>query len=140
MKRVAGRMKSELAQFRELAAFAQFASDLDRTTRAQIDRGQRLTELLKQPQYAPVPLEDQVVSIFAGTNGLLDDVPVPQVRQFEREMLEYMHVQQSELMNRIADSKDLTRDDEDAVRKALEEFKSGTSYGQPATGRAAAAS
>jgi F-type H+-transporting ATPase subunit alpha len=140
MKRVAGRMKSELAQFRELAAFAQFASDLDRTTRAQIDRGQRLTELLKQPQYAPVALEDQVVSIFAGTNGFLDDVPVPQVRQFERDMLEYMHLQRADLMNTIAESKDLTKDDEDALRDALAEFKRGTTFGQPAMGRAAAAS
>jgi F-type H+-transporting ATPase subunit alpha len=140
MKRVAGRMKSELAQFRELAAFAQFASDLDRTTRAQIERGQRLTELLKQPQYQPASLEDQVVSIFAGTNGFLDDVPVPQVRQFERELLEYMHLQQAEVMNKIAETKDLTKDDEDALREAITAFKRSTAFGQPATGRAAAAS
>jgi F-type H+-transporting ATPase subunit alpha len=140
MKRVAGRMKSELAQFRELAAFAQFASDLDRTTRAQIERGQRLTELLKQPQYQPAPLEDQVVSIFAGTNGFLDDVPVPQVRQVERDLLDFMHLQHANIMDRIAETKDLTKDDEEALRNALTEFKRGTSYGQPATGRAVAAS
>jgi F-type H+-transporting ATPase subunit alpha len=140
MKRVAGRMKSELAQFRELAAFAQFASDLDRTTRAQIDRGQRLTELLKQPQYQPASLEDQVAAIFAGTNGIIDDVPVPQVREFERQMLEYLHVQRADLMNRIAETKDLTKDDEEALRAALQEFKRGTTFGQPATGRAVAAS
>src|SRR5436305_10409533 len=104
MKRVAGRMKSELAQFRELAAFAQFSSDLDRATRAQIDRGQRLTELLKQPQYQPVPLENQVVSIFAGTNGLLDDVPVARVREFERDLLDFMGTQHPDLLTTIADS------------------------------------
>ena len=140
MKRVAGRMKSELAQFRELAAFAQFASDLDRTTRAQIDRGQRLTELLKQPQYAPVPLADQVVSIFAGTNGLLDDVPVAQVREFERQMLEFMHLQHANIMETIAETKDWTKETEEAVRAAVTQFKRGTAFGQPAAGRAVAAS
>ncbi|MCB0240493.1 MAG: F0F1 ATP synthase subunit alpha, partial [Anaerolineae bacterium] len=76
MKQVAGRLKLELAQFRELAAFAQFGSDLDESTQRQLDRGQRLTELLKQPQYQPVALDKQVMSIYAGTNGLLDQVPV----------------------------------------------------------------
>jgi F-type H+-transporting ATPase subunit alpha len=140
MKRVAGTMKSELAQFRELAAFAQFSSDLDRSTRAQIDRGQRLTELLKQPQYAPVSLENQVVSIFAGTNGLIDDVPVPQVREFERQLLEFMGTQHPDILKTIAESKDLTKETEQALRSAIEEFKRGSTFAQPATGRAVAAS
>jgi F-type H+/Na+-transporting ATPase subunit alpha len=140
MKRVAGRMKSELAQYRELAAFAQFSSDLDRATRAQIDRGQRLTELLKQPQYAPVSLENQVVSIFAGTNGLIDDIPVPRVRDFERELLEFMGTQHPEILKTIADSKDLPKETEEALRAAIEEFKRGSTFAQPATGRAVAAS
>jgi F-type H+/Na+-transporting ATPase subunit alpha len=140
MKRVAGRMKSELAQFRELAAFAQFSSDLDRATRAQIDRGQRLTELLKQPQYAPVALENQVVSIFAGTNGLIDDIPVPRVRDLARELLEFMGTQHPEILKTIADSKDLPKETEEALRAAIEEFKRGSTFAQPATGRAVAAS
>lgn len=140
MKRVAGRMKSELAQFRELAAFAQFSSDLDRSTRAQIDRGQRLTELLKQPQYAPVSLENQVVSMFAGTNGLMDDVPVPQVREFERQLLEFMATQHPEILKTIADTKDLPKESEEALRSAIDKFKRGSTFAQPATGRAVAAS
>ncbi len=141
MKRVAGRIKSELAQFRELAAFAQFASDLDKSTKAQIDRGQRLTELMKQPQYQPMALEDQVVSIFAGTNGLLDDVPIPQVREFERQLLEYMHATHSDILNTIAETKDFKPENAEALKAAIEEFKRGTTFGQQAaTGRANAAS
>jgi len=124
-----------------LAAFAQFASDLDKSTKAQIDRGQRLTELMKQPQYQPMSLEDQVVSIFAGTNGLLDDVPIPQVREFERQLLEYMHATHSDILNTIAETKDFKPENAEALKAAIEEFKRGTTFGQQAaTGRANAAS
>jgi F-type H+-transporting ATPase subunit alpha len=90
IKKVSGTLKLELAQYRSLEAFAMFASDLDATSRRQLDRGARLTELLKQPQYSPYPVEEQVVSIWAGTNGKLDTVPVNQVLQFEAELLEHM--------------------------------------------------
>lgn len=90
IKKVSGTLKLELAQYRSLEAFAMFASDLDAASRRQLARGARLTELLKQPQYSPYPVEEQVVSIWAGTNGKLDEVPVPDVLRFERELLDYL--------------------------------------------------
>src|SRR5213078_1998469 len=90
IKSVSGTLKLELAQYRALEAFALFASDLDAASRRQLDRGAKLTELLKQPQYSPFPVEDQVVSIWAGTNGKLDEVPVPDILRFERELLDYL--------------------------------------------------
>jgi F-type H+-transporting ATPase subunit alpha len=101
MRQVAGRMRLDLAQFRELAAFAQFASDLDPATKRQIDRGQRLTEILKQPQYQPMPVEEQVAVIWASTNGIIDDVPVEQVREFEAQYLDYLRTSKPELLARI---------------------------------------
>src|SRR5207248_4282336 len=89
MKSVAGTLKLDLAQFRELEAFATFGSELDKVSQAQLDRGYRLTELLKQPQNQPMPVEEQVIAIFAGTNGFLDDVPVADIRRFEADLLEY---------------------------------------------------
>ena len=90
MKNVSGSLKLELAQFRDMQAFAMFASDLDATTRRQLDRGGRLVELLRQPQYSPYPVEEQVVSVWAGLQGLLDEVPVDDVLRFERELLDYL--------------------------------------------------
>jgi F-type H+-transporting ATPase subunit alpha len=90
IKKVSGTLKLELAQYRSLEAFAMFASDLDAASRRQLARGARLTELLKQPQYSPFPVEDQVVSIWAGTNGKLDEVPVEDILRFERELLDYL--------------------------------------------------
>jgi F-type H+-transporting ATPase subunit alpha len=90
MKQVAGTLRLDLAQYREMAAFAQFGSELDKTTQAQLARGARLVELLKQGQYKPMPVADQVLSIYAGTNGFLDDVPVSKVRQFEDDLLHYV--------------------------------------------------
>jgi F-type H+-transporting ATPase subunit alpha len=90
IKKVSGTLKLELAQYRSLEAFAMFASDLDAASRRQLARGARLTELLKQPQYSPYPVEDQVVAIWAGTNGKLDEVPVPDILRFERELLDYL--------------------------------------------------
>jgi F-type H+-transporting ATPase subunit alpha len=140
MKSVAGRLRLDLAQYRELEAFASFASDLDAATKRQLERGARTVEVLKQGQYQPMPVEQQIMILYATVNGFIDDVPVNQVREFERQMLEYLHVQRADLMNRIAETKDLTKDDEEALRAALQEFKRGTTFGQPATGRAVAAS
>jgi len=128
MKRVAGRLRLELASFRELAAFAQFGSDLDRATRAQLERGLRLTELLKQPQYAPVPLDEQVIGIYAVTNGLADDVPVNKIRDFEAGMLRFMRTVHPELGQTIMDKKEITDELRQALSAAIREFKQTASY------------
>jgi F-type H+-transporting ATPase subunit alpha len=123
MKQVAGRLRLDLAQFRELEAFALFASDLDRASRAQLERGARMVELLKQPQYQPMPVEQQVMSIWAGTNGYLDSLPVADVRRFERELLEFMEATHPEVGEHIRDKGDLPTDVENTLRDAVEEFK-----------------
>jgi len=107
MKKVAGRLRLDLAQYRELEAFAKFGSDLDKTTQQQLRRGSRLVELLKQDQYEPMPVEKQVVVIFAGTNGYLDDIPLEHVRRFEKEFLEMMETRHSKVLQEIATTKDL---------------------------------
>jgi F-type H+-transporting ATPase subunit alpha len=101
MKQIAGTLRLELAQYRELAAFAQFGSDLDKATQAQLNRGQRLTELLKQPQYDPMPVEKQIVSIFAGTNGFLDDLDLSEVGKFEAELHKFMDLNHKDLLEDI---------------------------------------
>ncbi len=128
MRQVAGTLRLDLAQFRELAAFAQFASDLDKATRARIDRGQRLTEVLKQPQYQPVPVENQVMIIYAGTNGFLDDVPVPLVSQWEQAFYRYMEANHPEIGQEIIEKsvngkEKMTDDLMQRLNKAIEEFK-----------------
>ncbi|MCC6176327.1 MAG: F0F1 ATP synthase subunit alpha [Chloroflexi bacterium] len=123
MRSVAGRMKLELAQFRSLAAFAQFASDLDPATRAQLERGLRLQELLKQPQFSPVPLARQVMVIWAGTNGYLDDVPVSEVRRFETEFEQFMDAQYPQVGETIARDKVLSDETSATLRHAVEAFK-----------------
>jgi F-type H+-transporting ATPase subunit alpha len=128
MKKVAGKMKLELAQFRELAAFAQFGSDLDKATREQLERGQRLTELLKQPQYQPYSLDKEVEIIFAGTSGYLDDVPVEKVRDFETAFLRFMEASHPDVGQKILETKDLDKDVESALRQAIEEFKRAGAY------------
>src|SRR6266851_2450663 len=110
MKDVAGNLRLSLSQYRDLEAFAAFASDLDAASRAQLDRGARLVELLKQPQYTPFPVEEQVVSIWAGTTGQLDDVPVEDIRRFEDQFLDYLRRNQSGLLGAIRETKDLTDD------------------------------
>jgi F-type H+-transporting ATPase subunit alpha len=102
MKRVAGRLRLDLAQYRELEAFAAFASDLDRASRQQLDRGARLVELLKQPNYSPYPVEEQVVSVWAGTEGKLDDIPVGEIRRFETEFLAYLRHSHAGVLATIA--------------------------------------
>ncbi|MBI3914510.1 MAG: F0F1 ATP synthase subunit alpha [Chloroflexi bacterium] len=128
MKSVAGRMKLELAQFRELAAFAQFASDLDKGTRDQLERGARLTELLKQPQYTPMRLDRQVMIIFAATNGYLDDVPLDKVRPFEMAFFRFIDASHPQIGEAIQSAKELTADTQAALRKALDEFKLAGAY------------
>ncbi|MDI3472759.1 MAG: F-type H+/Na+-transporting ATPase subunit alpha [Thermotogaceae bacterium] len=123
MKQVAGRLRLELAQYRELEAFAQFATELDEFTRKQLIRGERLMELLKQEQYQPMPVEEQVVVLFAGVNGFLDDLPVESVRKFEKEFLQYMRNEKNEILNEIATKKVLSEDLEQKLREAIEQFK-----------------
>jgi F-type H+/Na+-transporting ATPase subunit alpha len=123
MRQVAGRMKLELAQYRELAAFAQFASDLDPATRRQIDRGQRLTEVLKQPQYQPMPVEEQIASIWLVTNGFMDDVPVDRVGECESAWLEHMRTSHSDLLRSIVEHGRLEDDMIESLKQAAEDFK-----------------
>lgn len=123
MKKVAGTLRLELAQYREKAAFAQFGSDLDKATQMQLARGERLTELLKQAQYKPMSVVEQVVSIFSATNGALDDVAVSSVSKFEEELLAFMHSRHSDLMDSIEKAKDVSDDDKEKLSKAIEEFK-----------------
>jgi len=126
MRQVAGTLKLELAQYRELAAFAQFGSDLDKATQAQLNRGQRLVELLKQNQFSPLPFSKQILIIFAGTGGFLDDLPVNQVRDFEKELYEYVDATQAGLLRTIMEKKIL--DDglkaqlTDVIKQAKQQF------------------
>lgn len=122
-KKVAGKLKLALAQFRELEAFAQFGSDLDESTRQQLELGRRLTELLKQPQYAPVPMEKQVVSLYAVNNGYMNDVEVERVQEFESKLMDYMDTTGREVLAAIRDTKDLTEDIEAKLKTSLEQFK-----------------
>ncbi len=122
MKKVAGRLKLELTQFRELAAFAQFGSDLDKATQAQLDRGQRLTEILKQPQYRPASLADQVMVIFAATNGFLDKLPVSVLRRWEEEFCKFMQDQHADVGNTITRARDLDATTADRLKLALGDF------------------
>jgi F-type H+-transporting ATPase subunit alpha len=119
MKQVAGRIKGELAQYREMAAFAQFGTDLDAVTQRLLARGERLTELLKQPQFSPMKVEEQVVSIFAGTRGYLDPIPVAAVSRFEEEMLRMLREQHGDILDSIRTEKQLSPDTEKKLVGAL---------------------
>jgi F-type H+-transporting ATPase subunit alpha len=122
IKKVSGTLKLELAQYRSLEAFAMFASDLDAASRRQLARGARLTELLKQPQYTPYPVEDQVVSIWAGTTGKLDEVPVEDILRFEREFLDYLG-RKTKVLTTLRDTNVLDDDTVDALEKGILTFK-----------------
>ena len=124
MRQVAGRLRLDLAQYRALAAFAQFGADLDKTTQAQITRGERMVELLKQGQFTPMPVEQQVVAIWAGTNGYLDDVVVGAVRKFENEWLAFLDAKYAEITHNIKTSKAISGDDEKRLHEACKAFKS----------------
>jgi len=129
MKTVAGGLKLALSQYRDLEAFASFASDLDAASRAQLDRGARLVELLKQPQYSPYPVERQVVSIWAGSEGYLDDVPVEDVGRFERELLDYLQRSRAGVLDAIRETGQLSDDTVASLKDAIEEFKKGFETG-----------
>jgi len=122
MKKVAGSIKLELAQYREMAAFAQFGSDLDASTQRLLNRGARLTELLKQPQFNPLPFEEQVVSIFAGVNGYLDSIPVADVTRFEAGLLAEVQKNHDGILTAIRDSRDLADDTRDQLKGVLDQF------------------
>ena len=126
MKKVAGKLRLDLAQYRELAAFAQFGSDLDAATKAQLDRGARLTEILKQKQYEPVPVGEQVAVIYAGTNGHLDSIPVDQVKKFQSEFLAFLASKHANVLEQLG--KEITPDTEETLKRLIGSFKSEKGY------------
>jgi F-type H+-transporting ATPase subunit alpha len=123
MKKVAGKLKLSLAQFRELEAFAQFGSDLDDATKEQLELGRRLTEVLKQPQYTPVALENQVAILYAVNNGYMNDIPVEKVQDFETKFHEFMASQGREVLKTIAKTKELSEDTENQLKELIGQFK-----------------
>jgi F-type H+-transporting ATPase subunit alpha len=128
MKAVAGRLRLELAQFRELAAFAQFGSDLDKSTRDQLERGQRLTEILKQPQYEPAPLDHQVMLIYAVTHDYADGVAVEKMREWAEGFLRFMDSVHPEIGRRIMETGQLDQEMESKLRDAIQEYKESVSH------------
>jgi F-type H+-transporting ATPase subunit alpha len=122
MRSVAGPLKLDLAQYRELAAFAKLSSDLDKNTQAQLTRGEKITELLKQPQFQPQKVEDQVVLIFAATKGFLTDIPTPQVQDWAHRFLDFMHDKHPKVTDSVRDSKALSDDAAKELETALNEF------------------
>jgi len=133
MKQVAGQLKGDLAQFRELAAFAQFGSDLDAKTQSQIDRGKRIMEIFKQTQYNPVPVEIQVAVIWAVQNGYVDDVPVNKVKVFQNKLMEFLTTRCAELLARIGKEKAISDEMKTELKRASDAFKESWSLeaGQP---------
>ena len=122
MRQVAGRLRLDLAQYRELAAFAQFASDLDKATQAQLNRGQRLVEILKQPQYKPLPVEKQVLLVYAGTNGFLDQVPLPAVNAYETELYRFIETRKPGIYTTLREKKTIDDELKAEIESALKEF------------------
>ncbi|MCX6361080.1 MAG: hypothetical protein NT029_14815 [Armatimonadetes bacterium] len=122
MKSVAGRLRMDLAQYREVQAFSQFASDLDKATQAQLQRGARMTALLVQPQYAPMTAAEQVISIFAGFNGYLDEVPVPDISRYESEMQAFVAEKYPEIPETVQRTGLMSDDTQATLRKALDAF------------------
>ena len=130
MKQVAGTMRLDLAQYRELAAFAQFGSDLDKATKAQLDRGARMVETLKQSQYSPLPVEDQVLTIFTAVRGFLADIPVDKVVLFHSDFIKFMHNRHPDIGQKIASLKKLDDTLEADISSAIQEFKDTITYKQ----------
>lgn len=122
MKKVAGTLRLELAQFRELAAFAQFGQDLDVATQKKIERGRRLTELLKQPEGVPTPFEEQVAAIWAATNGVMDTVAVAEISEFEKKFIKFLHERHSKVLKDINESTELKPETESALKNAATDF------------------
>jgi F-type H+-transporting ATPase subunit alpha len=123
MKQVAGRLRLELAQYREMAAFAKFGSDLDKATQALLARGSRLTELLKQGQYVPIPVEKQVVLLYAGANGYIDTYPESSLKKYEQEVIKFMEDKYADVFSDIKTKKEIDASIDNRLRKALDEFK-----------------
>ena len=123
MKKVAGRLRLELAQYREVESFAQFGSELDETTQRQIARGVRVVEVLKQDQYAPMHVMDQVIQIFAAVNGFLDDLEVSDIKRFDRELLEYIRNAEQELRDELVEKLDIDDELTEKLKKAITAFK-----------------
>ncbi|MBR0059910.1 MAG: F0F1 ATP synthase subunit alpha, partial [Selenomonadaceae bacterium] len=128
MKQVAGTMRLDLAQYRELAAFAQFGSDLDKATKAQLDRGARMVETLKQAQYSPLPVEDQVLTIYTAVRGFLADIPVDKVVTFHNDFIKFMHTNHADIGKKIVDKKKLDDALEAEIKAAINEFKETVTY------------
>jgi F-type H+-transporting ATPase subunit alpha len=122
MKKVAGRLRLDLAQYRELEAFAQFGSELDESTRRALNRGEKMVATLNQPQYAPWPMEEQVAALFAGVNGYLDDIPTDQVPRFQQELREFLR-SEGDVLVQIRESGDIGDDTEKSLREGIERFK-----------------
>ena len=122
-KQVAGTLRLDLAQYRELQAFSQFASDLDEASRRQLERGQRMVEVLKQPPYAPLPIERQVVIVFAGARGFMDDIPANRVNKFEADLYPFIEARYPQIFEDIRTKKLIDKETEEALNKALAEFK-----------------
>jgi F-type H+-transporting ATPase subunit alpha len=123
MKKVAGSIKLELAQYREMAAFAQFGSDLDATTQKLLNRGSKLTELLKQKQYSPLTVAEQVITVFAGVRGYLDDVQLDQIKNFEKNILEKIKKEKNEIISTIQDTGKLEKETEESLIQIIQEYK-----------------
>ena len=130
MKQVAGKLKGELAQFRELAAFAQFGSDLDAKTQALINRGKRIVEIFKQTQYHPVPVEVQVAVLWTVQNGYIDEVPVERTKEYQNQLAEFLTTRKTELLGKIAQEQKLSDELTAALKAAAEEFKQTWAVGQ----------
>ncbi|MCX7830931.1 MAG: F0F1 ATP synthase subunit alpha, partial [Acidobacteria bacterium] len=120
---VAGTLRLELAQYRELAAFAQFGSDLDKATLAQLNRGERLVEILKQDQYQPLDVVKQIALVYSGTHGYLDDIPIEKCRDFEKQLYEFLDVNGTSFMEDLRESRVLTKELEEKLNKLLSDFK-----------------
>ena len=125
MKKVAGSIKLELAQYREMAAFAQFGSDLDASTQQLLNRGGKLTELLKQDQYSPMTVAEQVISVFTGVKGYLDDIEIGKIKQFENDIIEKIRSEKPEIIESIQSSGKLEEETEKLVIQVIEEYKKG---------------
>jgi F-type H+-transporting ATPase subunit alpha len=123
MKKIAGSLRLDLAAYRELEAFAQLGTELDKATQSQLDRGARLVELLKQPQYKPMPIEQQVFVIYAATKGYMDDVPLNRINEFQNAFLSYVDTSASQLRSSLAEKKELSDDIENQLKQALNDFK-----------------
>lgn len=130
MKQVAGHLRLDLAQYHELAAFAQFGTDLDKATQVSLSRGERMMELLKQVQYRPMPVEEQIALVYAGVNRYLDDLPVDRIRLFEQEYLRFMHSNYSTVLDEIREKKELDEELEDKIKKSIVEFKESFAKGE----------